>query len=216
MQHAVVVVGGAPPDARAAARLGPADLVVAADSGYDHARRLGLAVDVLVGDLDSISAVGLEHARAAGVRIERHRPDKDATDTELALTLAVEWGATRLTLVAGATSDRFDHSLAVILALGHPMLAGREIDAWFGTTAVHALHGPTERRLATRAGEVVTLLAVGGPADGVATAGLRYPLHRERLDPTSSRGVSNEALGAEAAVAVEAGRLLVIRPEVLP
>lgn len=216
MQHAVVVVGGAPPDARVAARLGPVDLVVAADSGYDHARRLGLAVDVLVGDLDSISAVGLEHAQAAGVRIERHRPDKDATDTELALTLAVEAGASRITLVAGATSDRFDHSLAVVLALGHPMLAGRDLDAWFGTTAVHALHGPTTRALATRAGEVVTLLAVGGDALGVVTGGLRYPLTHERLGPTSSRGVSNEALGAEATVALDAGCLLVIRPEVLP
>ncbi len=216
MQHAVVVVGGASPDARVAARLGAVDLVVAADSGYDHARRMGLAVDVLVGDLDSISAVGLEHATATGVHIERHRPEKDATDTELALAYAVHAGATRLTLVAGATGDRFDHSLAVVFALGHPMLAALEVDAWFGTAAVHALHGPTRRALTTRPGEVVTLLPVGGDAAGVTTEGLRYPLRHERLDPTSSRGVSNEALGAAVAVTVDAGCLLVIRPEVLP
>lgn len=216
MQHAVVVVGGALPDARVAARLGTPDLVVAADSGYDHARRLGLVVDVLVGDLDSISAVGLEHARATGVRIERHEPDKDATDTELALALAVASGAARITLVAGATSDRFDHSLAVVFALGHPMLAGRTVDAWFGATAVHALHGPTRRALSTRPGEVVSLLPVGGDATGIVTGGLRYPLHAERLGATSSRGVSNESLGTEATVALDTGCLLVIQPEVLP
>ena len=54
MQHAIVVVGGSPPDARVGAGLADAGrpgtgFVVAADSGYDHARRLGLAVDVLVG-----------------------------------------------------------------------------------------------------------------------------------------------------------------------
>ena len=220
MQHAIVVVGGSPPDARVAAGMAGAGrpgarLVVAADSGYDHARRLGLTVDVLVGDLDSISAVGLAHARASGVRIEEHRPDKDATDTELALAAAVAAGATRITLLAGATSDRFDHSLAVVLALGHPRLAGLEVDAWFGTTAVHALHGPCERALPMRVDEVVSLLAVGGPAAGITTAGLRYPLVGEPLGPTSSRGVSNVAIDPLPTITVQAGCLLVIRPEAL-
>ena len=216
MQHAIVVVGGSPPDARAFARVAPADFVVAADSGYDHARRLGLAVDVLVGDLDSISAVGLAHAEATGVRIERHRPDKEATDTELALATAQAAGVTHLTLVAGATSDRFDHSLAVVLALGHPRLGAVCVDARFGPTAVHVLRGPARRALPARPGEVITLLAVGGDATGITTAGLRYPLAAEALGPTSSRGVSNEAVDADPTLTVQAGCLLVIRPEALP
>ena len=93
MPRAIVVVGGAAPDARIC--LPDARFVVAADSGYDHALALGLAVDVLVGDLDSISAAGLEHARTHGVRVEQHDPEKDATDTELALATAAVSGATR-------------------------------------------------------------------------------------------------------------------------
>jgi thiamine pyrophosphokinase len=104
----------------------------------------------------------------------------------------------------------------VVLALGHPLLAAVEVDAWFGTTAVHALHGPTARTLTARPGEVVSLLAVGGPAEGITTAGLRYPLTDEPLGPTSSRGVSNEALTATPTITVRAGCLLVIRPEALP
>jgi thiamine pyrophosphokinase len=211
-----VVVGGSPPDERVLAHLEPASFVVAADSGYDHARALGLAVDVLVGDLDSIDADGLAHARATGVTIETHDPDKDATDTELALATAVASGAAHVTLLTGATSDRLDHSLAVILALGHPRLAGVRVDGWFGSAAVHALHAPATRVLSTRVGEVVTLLAVGGTAVGITTTGLRYPLHHEELEPTSSRGVSNVALSPDPTITVQAGRLLVIRPEALP
>jgi thiamine pyrophosphokinase len=212
--RAIVVVGGAVPDARIC--LPEARFVVAADSGYDHALALGLTVDVLVGDLDSISAAGLEHARAHGVRIEQHQPDKDATDTELSLATAVASGATRITLVSGSAADRFDHSLAVVVALCHPRLAGIEVDAWFGGAAMHALRGPVERELPMRPGEVVTLLAVGGDATGITTSGLRYPLTAEPLGPTSSRGVSNEAVEALPIITVQAGCLLVIRPEALP
>jgi len=39
-----------------------ADLVIAADSGYDHAMERSISVDILIGDLDSISPAGLQHA----------------------------------------------------------------------------------------------------------------------------------------------------------
>ena len=213
MRSAIVIVGGSAPDARVP--LPARAFVVAADSGYDHARTFGLAVDVLVGDLDSISADGLAHARATGVRIEQHDPEKDATDTELALKTAVAAGTAHITLVTGASADRFDHSLAVVVALGHPRLATVEVDAWFGAAAVHALRGPVRRELPMRTGEVVTLLAVGGPATGITTTGLRYPLDGEPLEPTSSRGVSNEAVDPLPTITVQAGCLLVIRPEAL-
>ena len=41
-------------------------------------------------------------------------------------------------------------------------------------------------------GAVLTLLALGGPASGVTTDGLRWPLRAETLQPGSTRGVSNE------------------------
>ena len=216
MQHAIVVVGGATPDRRVAAALEPPDVVLAADSGYDHARSLGLRVDVLVGDLDSISAAALAHAQTGDVVIEEHRPDKDATDTELALTTALAGGATRITVVTGPIGDRLDHSLAVLLGLGHPRFAGVTVDAWFGTAAVHVVRGPGTRTLSVRPGEVVTLLPVGGAASGISTTGLLYPLRAEALAAASSRGVSNVATEPDPTITVQAGCLLVIRPEALP
>jgi thiamine pyrophosphokinase len=56
----------------------------------------------------------------------------------------------------------------------------------------------------------VTLLATAGPAVGVTTSGLRYPLVGEPLEPGSTRGVSNELVGSEASVSLTDGVLLVI------
>ncbi len=59
-------------------------------------------------------------------------------------------------------------------------------------------------------GDLVTLLAVGGPATGVTTTGLRWPLLGETLTPGSTRGVSNELAAATATVSVESGALVAI------
>ena len=75
---------------------------------------------------------------------------------------------------------------------------------------MHVIRGGRTLRGAT--GELVTLLALGGPAVGVTTDGLEYPLSDETLEPGSSRGVSNVFAGAEARVTVLNGVVLAVRP----
>lgn len=210
----VIVLGGSAPDPRAVALL-PADrFVVAADSGLDHACDLGLAVDLVVGDLDSVSPAGLARAAAGGVAVERHPVDKDAIDAELALAAACQRGAEHVVVLTGG-GDRLDHLLAGLALLARPDLRGRRVEAWVGPAHLLALQGPAQAELSGHPGELVTLLPVHGSAHGIVTDGLRYPLHRETLDAGSSRGVSNALTGGLAHVAVEQGALLVIRPYAL-
>jgi thiamine pyrophosphokinase len=183
--------------------------VVAADGGLDRAAALGVDVDVLVGDLDSVSADALARAEAAGTRIVRHPVAKDATDLELALDEAVSLGA-RHALVVASAGGRLDHLTASLLLLGSERYAGLELDALVGDALVHVVRG--ERMLHGRRGELVTLLPLGGAAEGVTTSGLEYPLAAEPLTPGSTRGVSNVFSAEEARVAVAAGVLLAIRP----
>ncbi|MEZ5208287.1 MAG: hypothetical protein R2690_15250 [Acidimicrobiales bacterium] len=68
-----------------------------------------------------------------------------------------------------------------------------------------------ERQLLGEPGEVVSLLAVGGPAR-VRTSGLRYALHGEVLHPGSARGMSNVLIEPAASIALDDGVLLAIRP----
>ena len=177
--------------------------VVAADGGLLRARELGLDVDVVVGDLDSVTAEALAAAEAAGARVVWCPRAKDATDLEL--------GARRTLLVASA-QGRLDHLLASLLLLGSERYARLELDALVGDALVHVVRG--ERMLAGVPGELLTLLPLGGPATGVTTEGLEYPLAGETLEPGTTRGVSNVFTSNGARVTLTDGVLLAVRPEV--
>jgi thiamine pyrophosphokinase len=206
----VVVVAGGPAPAPEAALAVPAGAtVVAADRGLAHAWALGLEVTFLVGDLDSVSPDDLARARSQGIPVERHPREKDATDLELALDAALAMGAHRVLLVAG-DGGRLDHLLSTLLLLGAEKYAGVELDAMIGTARVHVVRGA--RVLGGASGELVTLLALHGPADGVRTKGLVYPLAGETLEPGSSRGVSNVFAAERVEISVERGVLLALRP----
>ncbi|SRR5579884_70616 len=199
MSTVVVLAGG--PDRPAAIALPPGATVIAADSGAE----LGGPVDLLVGDLDSISAETL-----AGIeRVERHAAEKDATDLELALTAALRLEPDRI-LVLGGAGGRLDHLLGGLLLLAAEAYAGVEVDAQIGASAVHVVRG--ERTLLGDPGELISLFAVNGPASGVVTDGLVYPLRGETLEPGSSRGVSNVFAAPKARIGVERGVVLAVRP----
>ncbi len=209
---AVVFAGGDPVPPEVAMRLAADALVIGADSGVEHAAALGRHVDIAVGDFDSISPAALAAAEAAGAEILRHPPDKDATDLELALDLATARGALHLTVVGGH-GGRFDHYLANALLLGSARFAHAVVDGWFGDTHVQVVRRHVE--LTGRTGSLVTLLATEGPARGVTTTGLRYPLHEAVLLPGSTLGVSNELLAPVATVTVADGTVLAIQPDAL-
>src|SRR5450432_2459847 len=105
---AIVLAGGDALPTGVAGHVPAAALVIAADSGLSHAQELGLSVDLVVGDLDSVDDAELAAAVAAGAEIERHPPEKDATDLELALDAACTRRATHITIVGGH-GGRLDH-----------------------------------------------------------------------------------------------------------
>jgi thiamine pyrophosphokinase len=210
---ALVVAAGGEPDPRLAARLPVAGLVIAADSGIATVRALGLRADLLVGDLDSAEPADVAAARAAGTRVEEHPAEKEQIDLELALDAACDLGAGRAVVVAGP-GGRLDMVLANVAVLTRARYSSVQVEAWIGTGWLAVVRAPRRLTLDGRVGETVSLLPVGGPAT-VTTTGLRYPLHAETLLPGSSRGVSNEIAAAGAAVQVDAGVLLTVRPDAL-
>jgi thiamine pyrophosphokinase len=179
--------------------------VIAADSGLDQARELGLTVHLLVGDLDSASPSALEWA--AGVPTERHPVDKDATDLELALMAAARLDPVRV-VVAGGAGGRLDHLLANAMLLCAPRFAGFQMEWVTAESRAHVVNATT--RLHGSAGETVSLIPVGGAARGVATRGLRWTLAGQTLEPGTTLGVSNQMTGPVATISLEEGTLLVV------
>jgi thiamine pyrophosphokinase len=205
---AVIFAGGDPVPDSVEVLLPRDALMIAADSGLEAARRLGVTVDLVVGDFDSADPASVAAAAAAGACLERHPVAKDATDLELALEAALRLGRSPAVVVGGAGWDRLDHLLANALLIASPRY-GPLRPRWLVKGAeVAPVHGRLDIEGAT--GDLITLLAVAGPAAGVTTVGLRWPLVGETLTPGSTRGVSNEMEGASASVSVEQGVLLAL------
>lgn len=208
-QTVIVVTGG---DPVALAHLGAvpeAAVVIAADSGIDAAHALGLRVDIAVGDFDSVSPDALQRVIDDGATVRRHPEAKDATDLELALDAALALRPARV-LVVGGHGGRLDHFLANALLLAATAYEGVELVAQMGPARVTVVR--TSAQLTGAAGDLVTLLAVNGPAVGVTTDGLIYPLRDEDLPPGGTRGVSNELVADRAAVRLRGGVLIAVQP----
>ena len=208
---ALVFAGGDRPTRDALLDLPAAALVIAADSGVEHALALGVRVDLVIGDLDSADPRAVDEAAAAGAEVDRHPVAKDATDLELALLAARDRGADDV-VVVGGHGGRLDHFLANALLLASPSLATLRVRARMGDAEITVVRDRVE--LTGHRGKLCSLLPVGGPAHGVLTEGLRYPLRHETLHPGSTRGVSNEFLATAATVTLDTGVLLAIVPHV--
>jgi thiamine pyrophosphokinase len=197
--------------------LEPAALVVAADGGARYAEPLGLAIDRWVGDGDSLGDQGVAVLAAAGIPIERARPDKDESDTELAVIAALRLGATRITILGALGGARLDHALANLGLLAMPELAALDVRLLAPDVRVRLLTAapaekgePASIDLRGRKGDLVSLLPIGGDAIGVTTEGLVYPLIDEPLLAGHTRGLSNVRAEEAATVVLRSGRLLVV------
>lgn len=208
MRSAIVISAGGP--VRRALPPWPDDaIVIAADGGAIEAGRLGMRVDRLVGDLDSAPAEVVARLRADGVPIERYPEDKDASDLELAIEVALREDAEHV-LVLGGDGGRLDHLLGTGFLLASDRWTGVQLDAVLGAALLHVVRD--ERALTGEPGELISLFAMGGPAVGVSTTGLRWRLDDDTIVPGSTRGLSNEFVDATATVRVRGGVVLAVRP----
>jgi thiamine pyrophosphokinase len=186
-------------------------LVIAADGGLRKAELLGLRPSLVIGDGDSLGPDALAELAASGIELRLHPRDKDESDTELALRVAVERGAQRIVVLGALGGVRFDHGLANVLLLALPELAGREVVLVDGRTTVRLLAGAgAALELAGTAGDLVSLLSLSKRVTGVRTSGLRFALSGESLEQGPSRGLSNELTRHHARIEIGSGRLAVI------
>ncbi len=217
-QQIVIVTGGGALAPRAAAEIRPDSLVIAADSGLDHALAAGITPQILVGDLDSISPGGRSWAVAAASEVRQFPADKDATDTELALDTAAQVAGAaadrpEMLLLAG-DGDRLDHTLGTLGALGRAAFGFGACRALLGSAAIHIVTPGRPIDLALAGATTFSVLCLHGPCRGVTIGGARWPLDRADLDAGSTHGVSN--LGGlpdrPVTISVTSGILTVVIP----
>lgn len=206
----LVVLNGEIDPAFLARQLAVANRVVAADGGALAVTASGGACDVIVGDGDSLGATGLARARVANpdVDVRRFPTAKDATDAELALRTALEVDPERIVVVGAFGGARLDHELATVMLLANRRWRDRAMVLADGRREVQLVTDGAE--IDGRAGDIVTLLAVGGPVGDIHSRGLKYELGGRSLSVGTSLGVSNELTGPNATLEVGSGMLLLV------
>ena len=208
---ALILLGGMLGDERAASQFTSiASLILCADSGSEHARKLGLAVDAIIGDLDSITPETLLHFQSQknpSCKIIQV-PDQEHNDFEKALTyLSERWnGAVR---ILGITGGRTDHTLSnfsIILRYAGKFSSIEAFDGEFIHSYLTTKHN--HRSIECPIGTTISLMPFG-EAIGITTKNLQYPLSNETLRLGQREGLSNISTASPVSISIESGALLV-------
>jgi thiamine pyrophosphokinase len=207
--HVILFAGGTVQAGSAVdAALADDALIIAADSGALTALARGYVPAFVVGDLDSLSRETLNSLEQAGSQVLPAAVEKDETDTELAIEVALRQGATRITLLGALGGERFEHTFANLLLLAAYEQTYLEIVD--GNSRGWLLRGPGQTPISGHPGDLLSLFPLMASAEGVSTENLYYPLRGETLRFGRPRGISNVLLTDQATVSLTKGLLLVI------
>ena len=184
--------------------------VIAADRGLVFCLENGIPVDAVVGDFDSAGRSvlkELEHMPAVDIRT--FQPEKDWTDTELAVDLAIERGWTEAVLLGG-TGTRLDHVLGNLQGMELALDRGLSLIIADPYNRIRMTDRGFEIRKAEQSGHYVSLVPWGGPVKDLKLSGFHYDVDGIELITGASRGISNEIEAPAAKAEFSAGKLLVI------
>lgn len=184
-------------------RPGPDDVVIAADAGLLHLRKLKVEPNLMLGDFDSLGYVpGVGNVEVCPVR-------KDDTDTMAAMRRALDFGCKRALIFGGLGGKRFDHSLANVQALGWADEHGLEAFLVGRGCCLTALSGGYKLSFDPAYSGDFSAFCLGERASGVRESGLSYELADAVLEPCFPLGVSNAFTGRKAEISLRTGRLIV-------
>src|SRR5260370_4326478 len=174
--HVIIFAGGSLHEGKALYdAIGRGDMIIAADRGAATALQLGYIPSIVVGDFDSLDTLLLRELSERGSQVRKVAVEKDETDTELAMQMAIEQGATSITLLAALGAARFDHTMANILLLAG--FDGVSIKIVDGPSTCWLVRGPCSSAIEGQVGDLVSLLPLTGDASGVRTTGLFFSFH---------------------------------------
>lgn len=167
-------------------------------------------ITTLIGDMDSIDPAQLQAARSGGVELIQLPSDKDLTDSEAAISLALNRGASSLHVVNGP-GDRVDHLFALLQGL-ETIPEEVDVTAQLGAFWLERITPTHPYRARLPLGSLISLLPTASGAHGISTQGLQWALNNESLVFGQSRGLSNVTTASEIQIRVSEGALHLLFP----
>ena len=187
-------------------RLRDTDLVICADCGYNHAMKLGIVPNIIVGDFDSYT-----DALPTGVEVLQSVPDKDDTDTLMAVKHAIELGYNDIDLYGGIGGDRFEHSFANIQTMIYAYQQGCNLNIYGDSDLM--IQGADDGDVVYKNRKNGVYMSVFALSESVGIdylRGVKYPLEDYCMVQSFPIGVSNEIVGETAKLRINNGLALII------
>lgn len=188
------------------------DVIVAVDGGLEALTPLGLVPDAIVGDFDTVNQeVYLEYQKLKGVDWEIHKPEKNETDTELAIDTAIRMGAENITILGG-TGGRIDHMLGNIHLLDTCLQKGVFACMVDSQNKVYLLkEGKSFEKIHTW-GTYISFLPLTETVKGITLKGFKYPLTNKNITMGREAGlcISNELVGESGSITFSSGILICV------
>ncbi|MDD7408529.1 MAG: thiamine diphosphokinase [Anaerovoracaceae bacterium] len=180
-----------------------ADFIIACDRGYKHAVDSGIVPDLVVGDFDSYPG-----EIEAGIEVIREKPEKDDTDTMIALRQAMINEYPNI-VICGALGGRVDHEIANFALCAYAAERGARCTLVDEHHQIFAMENETVRVSRGRWTKI-SIFSMDRRSEGVTLRGLKYPLTEAELTNTYPLGVSNEFVMEKAEITVRKGMLLIV------
>lgn len=185
--------------------------VLVVDSGLVTAHKLGIPINYIVGDFDSVPRELIESYRRdkKSIEIREYNPVKDATDTHIAIDLSLELGADEI-VILGATGTRIDHMLANIHLLELPLKKNIKASIIDEHNKIYLINQNTIIDKNKLHGPYISIQSFTEKVTGVTLRGFQYPLTDYTMYISDSLGVSNELAEDRADIMLDEGILIVI------
>ncbi|OKP96525.1 thiamine diphosphokinase [Paenibacillus sp. P46E] len=205
----VVIFAGGDLSADYLSLLDEEDFVIGADRGALFLITHGIVPDISVGDFDSVTPDDLEFIHAGSKKTITCDPiDKDLTDSEMALDLALDTQPESI-LLFGVTGTRIDHTLASIQMMTRALQ--RQVRCSVMDSHNYITLTGSKAEIHDAGYTYVSLLPLTPEVTGITLEGFQYPLVDATLKLGQSLGVSNVLSAKIGTVSIDSGLLLIIQ-----
>ena len=185
------------------------EVIIAADRGMDFLYEHKITPDIIVGDFDSVKNEALSYFKEKGMSdIHVLNPEKDDTDSECALQIALDHGADHI-IIIGATGTRIDHVLGNISLLGKAMSEEKRAELLDTHNRIRMIDNELEIEKNKQYGKYVSIIPVC-KNNKITLEGFKYPLKDYTFEGFNTLGISNEIVDDIAKITVNEGQYIVI------
>ena len=186
------------------------EYVIGVDRGLEFLYRNQVMPTHIVGDFDSVRTEVVEfYQKETQVPIRKFKPEKDASDTEIALHLAIELGVEKV-WIFGGTGSRLDHVMANIQILKIAQDHGVKAYLQDANNRISLAEKEVKLCKEDSFGDYFSIFPFGGVVEDISIEGTKYSLSHYRLCPNSSMCVSNEMQENEVRIAFPTGTIILM------